>query len=75
MTEDPVVFLATAANEPLALMWADVLNEAGIRAVVKPEGPGVGAWGSAFALEHALFVLRSRHAEAAAIVAALDREG
>lgn len=75
MAHDPVVFLATAPNEPLARMWTDVLAEAGIRVVVKVAGPGVGGWGSAFSLEHQLFVLRSRRAEAAAIVAALDAEG
>lgn len=75
MTDDPIVYLATAPNEPLTRMWADVLAEAGIRAVLKPVGPGIGAWGSAFSLEHELFVLRSRHTEAAAIVAALETEG
>lgn len=75
MSDDPIVYLASAPNEPLARMWADVLEEAGIRAVLKPVGPGIGAWGSAFSLEHELFVLRSRRAEAAAIVAALETEG
>lgn len=75
MSDDPVVYLATAPNEPLARMWADVLAEAGIRAMLKAAGPGLGAWGSAFSLEHELFVLRSRHAEAAAILAGLDAEG
>lgn len=75
MTDDPLVFLATAPNEPLAEMWVDVLAEAGIRAMLKPGGPGAGAWGSAFSFEHELFVLRSRQAEAAAILAGLDAEG
>lgn len=74
MSDDPVVYLATAPNEPLARMWADVLAEAGIRAMAKAAGPGLGAWGSAFSLEHELFVLRSRRAEAAAILAGLDAE-
>ena len=68
MTDDPIVFLATAPNEPLARMWADLLAGAGIRALVKVGGPGVGAWGSAATLEHELYVLQSRLTEARAIV-------
>ena len=74
MTEDPIVYLATVPNEPLARMYADVLEEAGIRTMVKAVGPGVGAWGSAFTLEHELYVLRSHHSEAEAIVRDLDDE-
>jgi len=74
VSDDPVVYLATAPNEPLARMWAEVLAEAGIRAMLKAAGPGLGAWGSAFSLEHELFVLGSRRAEAAAILAGLDAE-
>ena len=68
MTDDPIVFLATAPNEPLARMWADLLAGAGIRALVKVGGPGVGAWGSAATLEHELYVLQSRLTEARGIV-------
>lgn len=75
MPDDPPVFLATAPNEPLAELWVGVLAEAGIRAMLKPGGPGVGAWGSAAAFEHEIFVLRSRRAEAAALLAGLDAEG
>ena len=75
MTDDPIDYLATVPNEPLARMWADVLEEAGIRTMVKAVGPGVGAWGSAFTLDHELYVLRSRLAEAEAIVRDLESEG
>ena len=68
MSDDPIVYLTTAPNEPVARMWADLLAGAGIRAMVKAVGPGVGAWGSAATLEHELYVLRSRLAEAQAIV-------
>ena len=74
MTEDPIVYLATAPNEPLARMWADVLEEAGIRTMVKVVGPGIVAWGSAFSLEHELYVLRSRLDDAEAIVRDLKTE-
>ena len=75
MTDDPVVYLATVPNEPLARLWADVLAEAGIRTMLKPVGPGVGAWASAATLEHELYVLRSRLAEAEAIIRGLDQGG
>ena len=71
MPDDPIVLLATAPNEPLARLWADVLAEAGIRSLVKPIGPGVGAWASAATLEHELHVLRSRLAEAQEILEGL----
>lgn len=74
MADDPIVFLATAPNEPLARLWADVLAEAGIRSLVKAVGPGVGAWASAATMEHELHVLRSRLPEARAILEGLRTE-
>ena len=74
MTDDPIVFLATAANEPLARMWAEILADAGIRAMVKAGGPGIGAWGSAATLEHELYVLRSQLPEAETIIRELGTE-
>ena len=75
MTDDPVVYLATVPNEPLARMWADVLEEAGIRTMVKAVGPGIGAWASAATLEHELYVLRSQLPEAESVIRELEREG
>jgi hypothetical protein len=72
--DDPIVYLATVANEPLASLYADVLNEAGIKTMAKPRGPGYGAWASAATLEHDLYVLRSRLSEAEAIVRELEAE-
>ena len=70
--DDPVVYLATAPNEPLAQLWVEILADAGIRAMMKPVGPGYGAWGSAATLEHELYVLRSRLEEAAAVLAEVE---
>ena len=75
MTDDPVVYLATVPNEPLARMWADVLEEAGIRTMVKAVGPGIGAWASAATLEHELYVLRSQLPEAESVIRELEQEG
>ena len=58
--DDPIVYLATVPSEPLAQMWADVLEDAGIRTLVKAIGPGFGGWGSVAMAEHELFVLRSQ---------------
>ena len=74
MTDDPIVYLATVANEPLARMWAEVLEAAGIRTMVKSLGGGIGAWASAATLEHELYVLRSRLPEAEAILRDLATE-
>ena len=70
--DDPVVYLATAPNESIAQLWADVLSEAGIRAMLKPLGPGFGAWGSAWNLEHNIYVLRSKLAAAKTVIAELE---
>lgn len=37
-----VVHIATAPNEPIAMMWRDVLADEGIVAVVKGGGTGYG---------------------------------
>lgn len=74
LNDDPVVYLATAPNEPLAQLWVEILDDAGIRAMMKPIGPGFGAWGSAATFEHELYVLRSRLDEAAAVIAEIEPE-
>jgi len=72
MSDDPVVLLTTAPNEPLAMMLAEALREAGIETLVKALGPGFGAWASAATFEHELYVLRSRLAEARAVIAEFE---
>lgn len=70
--DDPIVYLATAPNEPLAQLWVEVLADAGIKAMMKPVGPGFGAWGSAATFEHELYVLRSRLDEAEAVLTEIE---
>ena len=70
--DDPVVYLTSAPNEPMAQMTAQVLLDEGIRALVRPKGPGPGAWGSVATFEHDLFVLRSQLERAREIVAELQ---
>ncbi len=52
----PLVWLATAPNEPEAQMWAETIRGDGVPVFVKAGGPGVGAWASASSFEHELFV-------------------
>jgi hypothetical protein len=70
--DDPVVYLTTLPNEPLAQMWAETLRRNGIEVLVKPLGPGVGAWGSSFTFEHELHVLRSQLRAARLLIEDLD---
>ncbi len=72
--DEAVVYLATAPNEPVAQLWLQVLEDEGIRAMAKPAGPGYGAWGSVATFEHELFVLRSAHDRASAVIADLRED-
>lgn len=53
---DDVAYLITAPNEPIALMWEQMLRDAGIPALVRPGGPGAGGWGSVATFAHDLYV-------------------
>lgn len=48
--------VATASSEIEAMMWRDALAGAGITAMIRPGGPGMGAWASAATFEHAVYV-------------------
>jgi hypothetical protein len=69
--DDTIVYLTTLPNEPLAQMWAETLRQNGIKVLVKPLGPGFGAWGSTFSFDHELHVHASDYDEATAIIADL----
>jgi hypothetical protein len=58
MTDD-IVLLATASSEVEAGMWNDALQAANIRTLIRPGGPGAGAWASAATFEHNVFVRAS----------------
>ncbi|MDP2727269.1 MAG: DUF2007 domain-containing protein [Dehalococcoidia bacterium] len=67
--EEHLVKIATAANEPLAHMWAEDLENQGIPCLAKPVGgPGItGVWAAAV-FEHELWVRASQAAEAVNIL-------
>lgn len=69
--DDTTVYLTTLPNEPLAQMWAETLRRNGINVLVKPQGPGFGAWGSTFSFDHELHVRAVDFDDAKAIVADL----
>lgn len=52
-----IVRVTTARNEPMALLTQQILEGEGIRALLKPIGPGYGGWGNANNLMHDVYVL------------------
>ncbi|HET8524191.1 MAG TPA: hypothetical protein VFL82_13230 [Thermomicrobiales bacterium] len=74
-SDEPIVYLATAPNEITAQMWLEALRDAGIRAMAKPLGPGMGAWASVATMEHALYVLQSHYEEARDLISGIEGIG
>lgn len=70
----PLAVIAVAPNEIVARLWQGALAEEGIRAMLRPLGPGYGAWASAATLEHEIAVLATDAARAREVLAALDEE-
>lgn len=70
--EEPLVKIATAPNEALAGMWAEMLRNSGIRCLVKPTGPGMAYFSTAL-VEHYIYVLASDAEAARAILG--DEDG
>lgn len=69
---DDIVWLTTAPNEPIARMWADDLRNENIPVMLKPGGPGFGAWASAATFEHEVFVRRADYDRARELLAELE---
>ena len=68
LADAPIVWLATAANEVEALMWAGALRAQRIPVLLRPGGPGAGAWASSATFEHGLYVRESDLAGARAML-------
>jgi hypothetical protein len=62
--ESEIVHLATAPSEIEGMMWADAIRAEGINVMLRPGGPGAGAWASSATFEHALYVREEDFAEA-----------
>ena len=54
--QDEIVLLATAGSEVEAGMWNQSLQAAGVKTLIRPGGPGAGAWASAATFDHQVFV-------------------
>lgn len=72
--DDPIVFLTSAPNEPLAQLSADVLRQEGIRVLLRPADPGFGAWASVATFTHELYVLKSQYDRALEILESLEED-
>jgi hypothetical protein len=70
----PLVVIAIAPNEIIARLWADTLAAEGVRSLLRPLGPGYGAWASAATLEHEIAVLAPEAERAREILAAFDED-
>ena len=53
---DEFVLLGVAGSEVEAGMWNQALQAAGVKALIRPGGPGAGAWASAATFDHQVFV-------------------
>lgn len=69
---DEIVWLTTAPNEPIAQMWAADLRNENIPVMLKPGGPGFGAWASAATFEHEIFVRRTDYERARELLEELE---
>jgi hypothetical protein len=67
-----IVWLMTVDNEPIAQMWAESLRGEGIPVMLRPGGPGVGAWGSVAVFEHHIYVRASDLPRAQSVIADLE---
>lgn len=71
---DGLVSVATAPNEVAAGLWREALEAAGIPVLLRAVGPGIGAWGSTFSLEHDLSVRAADAERARDLLAELEAE-
>lgn len=70
---DRVVQVGVAPNEAIALWWKEILEEDGIRVMLKPGGIGFGYFANALN-EHYIMVLESQAELAVEILNELMRE-
>lgn len=68
MHDEQIVQVATASSEVEGMMWASALRDQGIMVMLKPGGPGAGAWASSATFEHALYVREEDYDRALEIV-------
>jgi hypothetical protein len=67
-SDNEIILLETAPSEIEGMMWADAIRAEGISVMLKPGGPGAGAWASSATFEHALYVREENFDAAQAIL-------
>lgn len=70
-----IVHLATAPSEVEGMMWRDAIQAEGISVMLRPGGPGAGAWASSATFEHALYVRETDFDEARELLERFIAEG
>lgn len=70
-----IVHLATAPSEVEGMMWRDAIQAEGISVMLRPGGPGAGAWASSATFEHALYVRDADFDDAREILERFIAEG
>lgn len=55
-TDAEIMLLVIAGSEIEGIMWAEAIRYEGIPVLLRPGGPGAGAWASSATFEHALYV-------------------
>jgi len=68
MKDDPLVKIAEADSEPIALMWQELLADQGIRSLAKAVAGGAHSYIPAGASPHHIYVLRSEAEKAKSIL-------
>lgn len=72
--EDTPLAVGIAPNEAIAGLWKSVLESEGIPTLIRPMGPGFGAWGSVATFEHEVLVRRIDAGRARQILDELNAE-
>jgi hypothetical protein len=66
--EEPLVHIATAPNEPIANMWAEILEENNIHCLLKGGNLGAAMYIPPLQLQHKIYVLASEAQKAKEII-------
>ncbi len=72
--EDTPVAVGVAPNEAIAGLWKSILESEEIATMIRPMGPGFGAWGSVATFEHEVLVRRADAERAREILDGLEGE-
>jgi hypothetical protein len=72
---EPLVHIATAPNEPIAMMWKEILEEEGIHSIIKGEDLTAAMYIPSGLFQCRIHVLASQAEKAKQILASFLDEG